>query len=311
MGELMVVGRLRKAALVVAIALIGGAASSVAAAAVEDGDVSDWSGIAYDKITLEQLATIEHASVVEDGERITVEFDVQGRSFVIVAMKSKRVAVEGAATAYETAPEANGRGFNLVVDGGKFVAGVAFASNVAPQHFGFDDRLAFTIGSQQDSKAEARGSGQIAAISDAVAHLKQGRSTGLSPIVGGNAALAPNAWGSAHVLVDNTSIPFILAGGFSEGWVDITPSGPKTHIVSNLRYSISANWGSDGVSLWYNGQTNSRAYRSPTWPSGGLQYVSGSWSMNTDYASLLAENTYSLLVKYIPIMYTRYDNASV
>lgn len=304
------------AVLSVVASIVVTIATSTEGSSVPIDDEVSWTGIAYDRITLAEVGPIEAASIRASGGSLQVEFDLLGNHYSIAGNATSLVETQRGSGAYEASPRNGARGFNLVYARDDYVTGSAFVQDKAPQHFSFDDRLAFTLKAVPHSdsskkSSEAADASLMDDISAAITMFREGMVEDPSPIVGGQHAVAPMAWGSAHVLVDNQGIPFLVSGGFSEGWVDITPSGPTTHIISNLRYSISAGWASDSVSLWYNGQTNSLAYRSPAWPSGGLHYASGSWAVNTNYAQLLAENTYTVLVRFIPIMYTRYDSADV
>lgn len=116
---------------------------------------------------------------------------------------------------------------------------------------------------------------------------------------------------SLHVLASGLSVPFLISSGVSEGWASTTYLYSNYYTVNNLQYSVSYNWPSDGISLWYDYINSVVAYNTPAWPAAGLTSVSGSWRIDSSIGKIVAEATVSALVKGVPIMFYVYDTINI
>ena len=115
------------------------------------------------------------------------------------------------------------------------------------------------------------------------------------------------AGGQLHVYVSGLSVPFLISGGSSEGWCTTTIRESNNYQVSSLKYAVTYNWPSDGVSLWYDYNNSQAAYRSPAWPSSALTNVSGTWTVNAGVGAFEAVTSTSALVNGFPVMMEFYD----
>lgn len=113
--------------------------------------------------------------------------------------------------------------------------------------------------------------------------------------------------GKLHVYTSGLTVPFLVSGGSAEGWCTATRRESNKYQVSSLKYSITYNWPSDGISLWYDFVNSDPAFQSPAWPSSKLTDVSGTWTIRGGTGAFVSESTVSALVKGVPLMWTLYD----
>ncbi len=110
-----------------------------------------------------------------------------------------------------------------------------------------------------------------------------------------------------YVYKNGLSVPFLISSGSAEGWAKSTKSSGSYYSVTNVKYSVTYNWPSDGVSLWYDYQNSRVACESPASPSAQTTTIPGTWSINGNTGAFQAEATVTALVNNSPLMWTLYD----
>ncbi len=119
--------------------------------------------------------------------------------------------------------------------------------------------------------------------------------------------LAAGSTYNLYVFVSCKSFPFLISGGSAEGSAKSTKSSGSNYKVTGVKYSVTYNWPSDGVSLWYDYQNSKVACESPAWPSAQTTSIPGTWTINGNTGAFQAEATGSFLIKNIPVMNTHYS----
>lgn len=299
---------MRKPAVILlscAVALFGAAPAFAADA---DAEAMEWKGVIYDSVTLDDVRSIESVTIELDasGEHLSIGMD---SGLGTIEIDAARTSDGVSADRYVSEESASFPGFNVLYWPGEALVATAYTELRSAPNFNEFDRLALSVSNEFDAEEAAE------AIAGARAENAQDIAESLAALESPTAASAPvqpQSASSAHVYVSGTSIPFLVAGGWSEGYAYFSGSAnPYVVTVNRIKYAVAYNWPSDGVSLWYDYIGSTSAYHTPAWPSGGTHNAYGTWSIDTRIGKLVAESTVSALLKGVPLMWTLYDTADL
>ncbi|WP_143536153.1 hypothetical protein [Saccharibacillus sp. O23] len=268
----------------------------------------NYSGIAYNKVDLTELGILENIKVKQSENGVAIDFMVNGDTY---HLQATQFGEDAAGIKYATQADRTGNSFNVLKSGTSFT-GTVVNNKISPINQTDKQNLGFVISQnvQEDNLQEAIQEVQ-ADNATTLQASKESILTSPSPQFKSSSSGINLFSSDIHVLASGTTIPFLLSSGTSEGWVFSSHTTQQYFRVSNLRYSITYNWPSDGVSLWYDYMNSTQAYHSPAWPSAGYTNVGGSWDIDATKGMFVAETSVTALVKNIPIGYTVYDTKSL
>ena len=113
-----------------------------------------------------------------------------------------------------------------------------------------------------------------------------------------------------QAVADATTIPYVLSGGYAQAYAKASITGSYA-VLSSITYTISAQWPSDGISVWKDDLTE--LWHTPVNPPPGIQASTRDWSIPVSTGNLLAQASFvgvAANLQYpFPIIYTKYDAA--
>ncbi|WP_340016782.1 hypothetical protein [Paenibacillus sp. FSL K6-1318] len=263
-------------------------------------------GIAYNKADLNEFASLENIKFSQDEGYLEVSFELNGKNIEIEAVNFGK---DENGNKYATKEREDGISFNLLESNGN-ITGVAVNTKVSPINQTIEDAFGFVISKSADQTALKQTLNQVKSEHSITLKKSLQNINSLPHQELSLSDVRPMA-ADLHVLASGLSVPFLISGGFSEGWVYSSYQTQQFFKLTNLRYSIAYNWPSDGVSLWYDYLNSNQAYHSPAWPSAGQQNVGGEWIIDATKGKFAAETTVSAIVKLVPLMWTIYDTANI
>lgn len=294
--------------ILVAVLLCVGVSTSVHAETKQTAYV----GIAYSKIDLVEIGSLNDIKVSKEPSQISVSFSLNDNSYEFDAIKFG----EDETGIKYASKEANGVSFNLLESYGS-MTGMIVNKKISPINLTDEDSFGFVISNTANQKQLSQTVHQVKSENSAVLKKSQFNINTLPKLQVTNQSIPQstiqslNSPTNLHVLASGLSIPGIISSGVSEGWAYSTHKTQQYFRVTNLQYSVAYNWPSDGVSLWYDYINSDQAFHTPAFPSAGLTSVSGEWEIDATKGMFVAETFVSVAIKGVPVGYTVYDTTQI
>ncbi len=278
----------------------------VLAPIVKVNAATNYQGIAYNSVTLTQIGQMSDISVEKNNDSIMLSFTLNQKDYSIKADYLESSENQQKYYFYDNDSE---QCINVIVYDGNITGRISQKKESPINRIQKgNENFSFTISNISNTQNLTNALKQVTTenesqISESIMNIKAPTKASKNSVMAANSSL--------HVLASGLSVPFLITSGVSEGWASTTYLYSNYYSVNNLQYSISYNWPSDGISLWYDYINSDVAYQTPAWPNAGLTSVSGSWRIDSSIGKFVAEATVSVLAKGVPIMYTVYDTTNI
>ncbi|WP_144940633.1 hypothetical protein [Paenibacillus sp. 32O-W] len=253
-------------------------------------------GVAYNPYTLEEISQLDNISLSFDEETVELSFSYLDQEF---SLEAKSFESDNRMTKY-TSKEGSVVTNILIYEG--MVTGqiIDTALTFEEKYYNSEDNFNFSITNGNlvttQSFVDLKNTPEIKSRIDRMLSFLD--EDNVEPLSSSK---------RIHVQASGLDIPFLIDGGFAEGWVTSTLMYDNLYAVNELAYNVARNWPSDGVSLWRDNFTE--AWRTPAWVSPGYTEVDGGWDIDVTTGRFLAEATVSAAVKGVPIFWTVYDES--
>ena len=270
-------------------------------------------GVAYDIVNMDKISNLSDISVQKIDQSIIINFQYNKNNFSIQANLFNIVDDQYMYNFYDISTKMN---YNVLYYNGE-ISGSITQVGMTPieQKQNKEQNFCFIISSQKNNEylsllLKERATVNAEEINKIESNIES--SMFVEPSLDSNQRLdaipaISVASNSLHVLASGLSIPFLISAGVAEAWATSSYLYADFYNVTNLSYSISYNWPSDGIRLYSDYANGVSAYSTSAFPAAGLTYVSGSWRIDRSIGRIEAVITVSALVKGFPLMSYVYD----